>query len=195
MEKARRGTLRQLVHKVEQRVETGERISIGMIQNVAGQRAAGPMLLFPALIVISPLSIIPGLPTVVGINSALVAGQILLGREQIWLPKWLTERCLPRKHAERLLSFLKPVTEKVDTVARPRWQGMLAMPLRQVGASVCVLVGLIMPLLEFIPFTSTWAGAIIATFALAITARDGLLALVWVGLVVAALGVATLWLG
>jgi hypothetical protein len=195
MGKTKEGPLGALIDKVEQRVDAGERISIGMIQQVAGQRAAGPMLLFPALIVVSPLSIIPGLPTMVGINTILVAGQVLLGREQIWLPKWLTERCLPAKHAERLLGYLKPVSRTVDAVAKPRWSSLLGEPLRRVGAGVCVLVGLIMPLLEFIPFTSTWAGAIIATFGLAVTARDGLLALVWIGLVIAALAVATLLLG
>jgi hypothetical protein len=195
MGKTKEGPLGALIDKVEQRVDAGERISIGMIQQVAGQRAAGPMLLFPALIVVSPLSIIPGLPTMVGINTILVAGQVLLGREQIWLPKWLTERCLPAKYAERLLGYLKPVSRTVDAVAKPRWSSLLGEPLRRVGAGVCVLVGLIMPLLEFIPFTSTWAGAIIATFGLAVTARDGLLALVWIGLVIAALAVATLLLG
>jgi hypothetical protein len=55
--------------------------------------------------------------------------------------------------------------------------------MRRIGAVVCVLVGMIMPLLEFIPFTSTWAATIIAVYALAITARDGLLALAWMGLV------------
>jgi hypothetical protein len=195
MDDAKPGPLGALVDKVEQRVEAGEKVSISMIHKVAGQRAAGPMLLFPALIVVSPLSIIPGLPTLIGINTVLVAGQVLFGREQIWLPKWLGERCLPAKHAERLMNFLKPVSRTVDAVARPRWRALLGQPLRRVGAGICVVVGAVMPLLEFIPFTSTWAGAIIATYGLAVTARDGLLALMWIGLVIAALGGVTLILG
>lgn len=191
MDSAKQGALETLVGKVEQHVASGEKISIGMIQKVAGQRAAGPMLLFPTLIVVSPLSIIPGLPSLIGINTILVAGQIVLGREQVWLPGWLTKRCLPTKYADRFLGFLKPVTRKVDAVAKPRLSAMLAWPIRRIGAVVCVMVGLIMPLLEFIPFTSTGAGAIIATYGLAITARDGMLALAWIGLVMAVLGIAT----
>ena len=49
MDDAKPGSLGALVDKVEKRVDAGEKISIGMIQKVAGQRAAGPMLLFPAL--------------------------------------------------------------------------------------------------------------------------------------------------
>ncbi len=194
MEQAKPGVLGQLLEEVERRVDAGEEISIGMIQTVAGQRAAGPMLLFPALLVVSPLSIIPGLPTLVGINTILVAGQVALGRKTIWLPRWLAERCLPTKHAERLMSFLRPVSRTVDAVTKPRWRALQGAPLRRVGAAICVLVGLIMPLLEFIPFTSTWAAAIIAVFGLAVTARDGLLALFWIALVTGCVAVATLLL-
>ncbi|MET3924009.1 exopolysaccharide biosynthesis protein [Devosia sp. 2618] len=191
MEKAKAGALGRIVEKVEQRVENGEQISIGMIQAVAGRRAAGPMLLFPALIVVSPLSIIPGLPTLIGLNTILVASQFALGRKTIWLPRWLTERCLPAKNAKKLLGFLKPVTATIDGVSRKRWGAVMIDPVLRLGAVVCMAVGMIMPALEFIPFTSTWAGAIIATFGLALTARDGMVALAWVALVTAVAGVAT----
>ena len=177
------GPLGRLVRKVEERAKSGEAVSIGLIQEIAGQRAAGPMLLIPALIVISPLSIVPGLPTMVGLNTILVAGQIVLGRDRIWLPKWLRDRCISAKHAEKLLKFLGPVSRAADGVVKRRAKALTSMPMRRIGAVVCVLVGMIMPLLEFIPFTSTWAAAVIAVYALAITARDGLLALAWVGLV------------
>jgi hypothetical protein len=186
---AQDGTLEMLVGKVAERAEAGEKISISLIQQIAGQRAAGPLLLLPALIVVSPLSIIPGLPTIVGINTILVAGQVVLGREQVWLPEWLRKRCLSAKHAKTLANFLKPVSKAADGVVRRRYRFLTSAPMRRAGAAICVLVGAIMPLLEFVPFTSTWAAAIIAVYALAITARDGFLALAWLGLVLAAAGI------
>lgn len=189
------GTLGRLVRKVEERAKAGEAVSIGLIQEIAGQRAAGPMLLIPALIVISPLSIIPGLPTMIGLNTILVAGQIVLGRDRIWLPKWLRGRCISAKHAEKLLKFLGPVSRTVDGVVKRRAKVLTSMPMRRIGAAVCVLVGMIMPLLEFIPFTSTWAATIIAAYALAITARDGFLAVAFVGLVSAVAGAGFYFLG
>lgn len=177
------GALGTLVRKVEERAKAGEKVSLGLVQSIAGQRAAGPMLLLPALVVISPLSIIPGVPTMVGINTILVAGQIALGREQVWLPKWLTERCISAKHAQTLLKFLRPVSKVADGVIRRRARFMTSAVMRRLGAAFCVLVGCIMPVMEFIPFTSTWAAMIIAVYALSITARDGLLAMAWAGLV------------
>jgi hypothetical protein len=192
MAAAEDGVLGKLVGRVEERAKAGEAVSIGLIQEIAGRRAAGPMLLLPALIVISPLSIIPGLPTIVGINTILVAGQIALGREQVWLPKWLTERCISARHAKTLLKFLGPVSRAADGVVKRRARFMTGPLMQRIGAMICVLMGAIMPLLEFIPFTSTWAASVIAVYALAITARDGWLAMAWIGLV-AGMG-ALLWL-
>ncbi len=191
MAKTDRGAFSQLVDKVSDRVEAGEPISVGMIQQLAGQRAAGPLMLFPALVVVSPLSIIPGLPTLVGINTILIASQILLNRNKIWLPGWLRSRAVPEKYGSRLVEFLKPVGASIDAVAQRRWP-KVGKILRRFGAAVCAVVGAIMPLLEFIPFTSTVAASVIAVYALAITARDGLLALVWVALLAGVVGVAAL---
>ncbi|MBF0680343.1 MAG: exopolysaccharide biosynthesis protein [Devosia sp.] len=189
MADAQQGTLTNLIDKVDEHARAGDGISIGLIQEIVGPRAAGPLLLIPALIVISPLSIIPGIPTLTGIHTVLVAGQIALGRKTMWLPKWLTERSIPGRHVEKLLKFLKPVGRVADTIIKPRARVLVAPPLRRAGAVICVLVGMIMPLLEFVPFTSTWAAAVIAVYAMAITAKDGFLALAWVGLVAAALSI------
>ena len=184
------GALGTLVHEVEEQVKSGEAVSLEMIQSIAGQRSAGPILLLPALVAISPLSIIPGLPTLVGLNTILVAGQIAFGRETIWLPGWLKKRKLSAKHAQKLLKFLVPASEVADGVVKERASWLTGPLMRRMGAGICVLVGMIMPVLEFIPFTTTWAASIVAVYALAITARDGLLALAWGGLVLAVISVA-----
>lgn len=188
------GALGTLVHRVEEQVEAGKAVSLDLIRSIAGQRAAGPMLLLPALVAISPLSIIPGLPTLVGINTILVAGQVAFGQETIWLPKWLRERELSAKHARKLLKFLGPASEVADGVVKERARWITGPLMRRMGAGVCVLVGMIMPFLEFIPFTTTWAATIVAVYALAITARDGLLAVAWVGLVLAVISIALAFL-
>ncbi|WP_172124202.1 exopolysaccharide biosynthesis protein [Devosia sp. 919] len=187
------GSLERLVRKVEARAAAGEAVSIGTLRNVAGAQAAGPMLLLPALIVVSPLSILPGVPSLAGLNTVLVAGQLMLGRNRIWLPGWLARRSLAPKHVGKLLSFLYPVSRMADGVVRRRWLVLTGTWARRLGAGVCVLMGAIMPLLEFIPLSSTIAASVIAIFALALSARDGLLTLVWWGClaVLVALG---LWL-
>ncbi len=179
------GTLAPIVDEVDKHAKAGDPVSIGMIREIAGQRAAGPMLLLPALLAMSPLTVIPGLATIIGLNTVLVAGQIALGHEHIWLPKWLSKLKLAPTHAKKLVKFLKPVGKVADEVAKPRLQFLTSWPLRRVGAAACTVIGAAMPLTEVIPFTATWVGALIATYALAITARDGLLALARAGLILA----------
>jgi len=186
------GSLNRLISKLEGKVAAGEAVSIGLLQQVAGAQAAGPLLLLPALIVVSPLSIIPGVPSIVGLNTVLVAGQVMLGRNRIWLPGWLTRRSLPAKHAAKLLAFLKPVSKVADRVSKRRLLPLTGRLARRLGAGICVLMGAIMPLLEFIPLTSTVAASVIALYALALAGRDGWLTLVWWGALAVMVGLG-LW--
>lgn len=179
------GPLAPIVEEIEKHADAGEAVSIDMIKQVAGGQVAGPMLLLPALVAMSPLTIIPGVPSLIGINTVLVAGQIVAGRRHIWLPRWLKSRKLRATHTRTLLKLLKPVGKVADNVAKPRLKFLTAWPIRRLGAMVCVLIGLVMPITEVIPFTSTWAGATIGVYALAITARDGLLVVAWAGLLLA----------
>ncbi len=187
------GLLGRLVRKVQERTERGEPVSIGLLQEVSGAQAAGPMLLLPALIVVSPLSIVPGLPSLVGLHTVIVAGQLVLGRNRIWLPAWLKRRSLSTRHADKLLQFLRPVSRMADGVVKRRMLPFTGQVARRLGAAVCVLAGAIMPLLEFIPLSSTIAASVIAIYALSLSARDGLLTIAWWGClgVIAGLG---LWL-
>jgi hypothetical protein len=188
------GPLAPIVEEIEKHADAGEPVSIDMVKQVAGGQVAGPLLLLPALVAMSPLTIFPGVPSLIGLNTVLVAGQIVLGRRHIWLPKWLRSRTLSARHTQKLLKVLKPVGKVADSVAKPRLSFLTAWPLRRIGALVCVLIGLAMPLTEVIPFSSTWVGATIAIYALAITARDGMLVLAWIGLVLSIAAIASSFL-
>lgn len=184
-------SLSELIGEAERHVDANEPISLALLQRIAGQRAAGPLLLGPALLAMSPLTIIPGVPSLIGLSTVLVASQVAIGRDRIWLPGWLKRLKLSTRHAKRLLKFLKPIGRKADAVVKPRATFVTSWPLRRLGALVCAAIGLAMPMMEVIPFTSTWAGVVIAGYGLSITARDGFLALALTALV-AAIGLAAL---
>jgi hypothetical protein len=185
------GPLAPIVEEVEDRADSGQPVSVETVEKAAGEQVAGPLLLVPALIAMTPLTVVPGVPSLIALNTVLVAGQIALGRKSIWLPKWLRSRKLSSKHTKKLLKLLKPLGKVADKMVKPRLQFLTAWPLRRIGAGLCVLVGACMPMTEVIPFTSTWLGATIATYALAITAKDGLLVVAWVGLILAIMAVAS----
>ena len=58
-------------------------ITLGRLLEQVGSRSFGTVLLVPAIIVLSPLSGIPGLPSVMAVFVVVLAGQMLEGRDHL----------------------------------------------------------------------------------------------------------------
>lgn len=155
----------------------GDTVSVSDILQAVGPRSFGPVMLVPALIILSPVSGIPMVPTFGAVIITLVALQLMIGRHHVWLPKWLLKRKLKRWTLDRAVRFLYPMARVVDRFTRPRLKLFTRPPFRQLIALLCILAAATMPLLEPVPFMATTAAAIIALYSLALIARDGLLAL------------------
>jgi hypothetical protein len=133
------------------------------------------LLLLPALILVTPLSGIPGLSSLGGLTIALVALQMLLGRSNIWLPDFILRRHLPTARLEWSLDRLDRFAAFIDrrSVARAEW--LLAFPGRELVLTSCLLCGLAMPFLEVVPFSATSLAVVVSILASALLVRDGLL--------------------
>ena len=166
-----------LLEAIAERAAKGESISVATIQDIAGERIAGPLLFFPAMIVVSPLSLIPTLPTIVGTTVVLIASQLIAGRKTIWLPERLRRAALSPERTQKALEFLRPAVAWIEKLSKARLTFLTDGLGMRLAAFVCILVALTMPPLELVPGASTSAGSIIATFGLALTTRDGLLLL------------------
>ncbi|HSJ79451.1 MAG TPA: exopolysaccharide biosynthesis protein, partial [Erythrobacter sp.] len=57
-----------------------DRVTIGNILDAIGDRSYGPALLIPALIEITPIGAIPGVPSFLALFIVLVAVQLLLDK-------------------------------------------------------------------------------------------------------------------
>lgn len=186
--------LEGLLDAIANRAADGEGISVATIQEIAGERIAGPLLFFPAMIVVSPLSLIPTLPTIVATTVILIAAQLIVGRRQIWLPGKLRGVSLSPERTKKALEFIRPAVAWIERFSKARLTFLTDGLGMRIAALICILTALTMPPLELVPGASTSAGAIIATFGLALTTRDGLLLLVALGLVLGALLLLVHWL-
>jgi hypothetical protein len=171
-----------------------ETVCVGHLVSAMGQRSFGPLLLVPSLLVTSPLSGLPGFSSLAGITNALIAAQMLVGRETVWLPQTIRARCIGRSRLDKAIDFLGPVARLMDWLVRPRLSVLTRRPFNRLVAAICVLAGLVMPVLGLVPFASSIIGAAVATFALALVAGDGVLvAIATVGiLAIAGLGISAL---
>jgi hypothetical protein len=151
-------------------------VSLGAIVESIGNRSFGPLLLLAGILTISPLSGIPGMPTAMGVLVLLIAGQLLLGKKQFWLPGWLVRRSVAQSKLEKALTWLRPPARFIDRVLRERLMALVQGASLYVIAGICAAIALTMPAMEVVPFSVNIAGAAIATFGLALIARDGVLA-------------------
>ncbi|MCO5730934.1 exopolysaccharide biosynthesis protein [Rhizobium sp. SSA_523] len=156
--------------------QSKDQVTIHDVREAIGERSFGPFLLVPALIELSPIGGIPGLPTVIALIISLFAVQILFGRKHLWLPQFLEQRQVEGKKLTAAMDKMKPAAGFVDRLLAPRLKWLTKAPWLQVAALIAVLLCFTVPPLELIPFASSAPMGAIALFGLSLTARDGLMA-------------------
>lgn len=159
-----------------------------------GSRSHGPFLLVPALIEVSPIGGIPGLPTALAATIALFAAQLVIGRKHLWLPGFIARRKFKADKVRKGADKLRGVARFLDRWFHGRLPALTKGPFVRAAGVVVILLCLTVPPLELLPFASTAPMAAIAAFGLAMMVRDGVLMLAAFALsgVAAAVG-AGLW--
>lgn len=166
--------LEDVINRVIQLGQDKGEVAVGEIQQAIGQRSFGPFLFVPAIIELSPVGGIPGVPTFLALIVAVFALQILLGRKHFWMPAWISQRSLSGHKLESGLSRIKPAVRWLDRVIRPRLRWASRPVFLRALAAFCLLLVTSVPPLELLPFASSLPFGAIALFGLGITARDGL---------------------
>ncbi|WP_340644864.1 exopolysaccharide biosynthesis protein [Phenylobacterium sp.] len=161
------GHIRDLGHRA------AEKVTLGEIIDSFGRRAFAALLFVLAIPNLLPLP--PGSSTILGAPLLLIAPQMVIGFQTLWLPKVIDDRKLSRAELARVFDRLLPWLERVEQISRPR----LVFMFGPVGDR---LIGLICTLLSFvlilpIPLGNLLPALTIAVLAFSMVQRDGLLAL------------------
>jgi hypothetical protein len=155
------------------------RVSIGSLFQTIGRRSFGPVLLFAALVMSAPvIGDIPGVPVLSGLIIILVAVQLLLHRDHVWLPQWLLRRSASREKVDRAVEKLRKPARFVDRFLRHRLERLTRGGMAQLILAVCILTSCATPFMELVPFSANVAGAALTAFGLALIANDGVFVLV-----------------
>nr|WP_312449154.1 exopolysaccharide biosynthesis protein [Brevundimonas naejangsanensis] len=178
-----------------------EKLSLREMIEAFGERGFGAVILMLALMALFPWP--PGGKAVFSVPITLIAAELALQRDRVWLPRWLLKlsvsRAAYRTAVEKVLSRLR----RVERLTRPRWPALTGEA-ADVGIGViCILLALMMALP--VPFGDALPGLTLALFGLGIIQRDGAfilagmfgtavcgvyLALVWTTVVAVVSGVA-----
>jgi hypothetical protein len=157
--------------------EGSRRVTVHDIIVEMGERSFGPLLLIPALIGLSPIGAIPGVPAITSAIIFLIAAQILLGLRHFWLPGFLAQRSVTPETLAKAVRRMRPIARFTDRFLAPRLSILTDGVFRYIIAAMCLLVAFVTPVIELVPLAGIIPNAALAAFALAITARDGVWAL------------------
>jgi hypothetical protein len=187
--------LQDILHRLERTGKKKDQVTVGDMQETIGERSYGPFLLVPAVLEISPVGAIPGVPTLLAAIIAIFAAQMVLGRQHFWVPGILRNRAVSGDKLKKAAAKMRPLGRWTDKVFRGRLQGLVRGPVVRAAAALSILLCLTVPPLELLPFASTVPMAAIAMFGLAMLVKDGLLMLLAALLALSTVALGLGWLG
>lgn len=184
-------TLGDLLDRID-KAAVGEKVSVQDILNQIGDQSIMPVVLAIALVLVSPISGIPGISTLSAIVIVLLMLQAFFQRKHLWLPSFLCNRRVRSDRLHNAVSWLRKPAAWIDRHSHPRLRILTSGPLRWLTMLCCLLVPMLWPFLELVPFLTSIAASAVALMAFGLLTRDGLYVLFGYG-IVGGLGAAILW--
>lgn len=153
-----------------------------------GRRAFGGVLFAFSIPNLLPLP--PGSSTVLGLPLVLVAPQVMLGSDSLWLPRAVRRRGVDRAALGKGFDRLLPWLEKIETLLAPRLDWLFGPFADRVTGLVCTLLALV--LILPIPLGNLLPAAAVALLSLGLIQRDGIVLLLGYATAAASAGVLVL---
>ncbi|MEM7489052.1 MAG: exopolysaccharide biosynthesis protein [Pseudomonadota bacterium] len=163
----------EMVEQLDRLADERDRPSIGDVSERLGKRSVGALIALPALLEITPIGGIPGVPTLLALVIATFAVQIAFGRDHLWLPDLLDRRNVSGARVKASAAKLRPLARWADTHFGRHIRALMQAPMQRLVAVAIVLLCLTVPPLELVPFASTIPMATIAIFGLGLLFQDG----------------------
>ena len=168
-------SLGEILDRFDELAQQGTRVAVADLVDAVGTRSYGPFLVVPALIELSPVGGVPGVPTALAAVVVLFAAQMLFGRRRLWMPGWVARRSLGAQRLARLVAAVRPMAQRMDRWFHGRLRALTSGIGLRVAALACIALALLVPPLELFPFASSAPMGAIALIGLALLVRDGVL--------------------
>jgi len=149
-------------------------VSVKDVLDEFGERSVLPFILLASLLLVSPLSGLFGVTTLIAMVIIVLSAQALWGRRRLWLPGFILRR---RVKSSRLLlgiRWLRAPSKFFDRHSGRRLLILVTGPMRSITLLTCMVLPTAWPMLEFVPFASSFGGGTVALFSFGLFTRDGL---------------------
>ena len=172
----KQGDERSLTHLLDgmEHAARHDTVSVKDVLDEFGERSVLPFILVASLLLVSPLSGLFGVTTLIAMVIIVLSAQALWGRRRLWLPGFILRR---RVKSSRLLlgiRWLRAPSKFFDRHSGRRLLILVTGPMRSITLLTCMVLPTAWPMLEFVPFASSFGGGTVALFSFGLFTRDGL---------------------
>ena len=187
-------TVTNILDDLQSAAEEDDDVTVHAMTEQLGNRGVGALLLVPALLEMTPIGGIPGVPTALAVIIALFAVQIAFGRSRMWLPGFLDRRSVSSKKLKKAIDLLRKPAEWSDRHLGRSLTVLVDKPAPQIAAVAIIGLCATVPALELLPFASMIPMVTISLFGLAFVVRDGrVMALGWIAFAASVWSLWALW--
>lgn len=182
-------TVAKTIDTLSDKAKDQETLNVGNVLDELKHKGFGPFLIILAMINILPSGAVPFLPALCALLIIGVSVQMLFQRETLWLPKKLRDVSINKKKFEHGLHKVKPWSQKLDKLFKPRLSVLQSGWSTSLIAITCIVLALSIIAIGFIPFAPLIPSVVIVFFGLGLMFSDGamigaglvtfILALVW----------------
>jgi len=151
----------------------GRDVTVQDILDEIGERSILPVVLAISILLVSPLSGIPGVPTISAIILITLMAQAVAGRRHLWLPAFLRNRRVRTVRLQAATRWLRRPAAWFDRHSHPRMRVLTRNPWRRVTLLVCMVIPLIWPFLELLPMVTSFGAGAVALMTFGLLTRDG----------------------
>lgn len=151
----------------------GESIAVEEVIEKLGRKSFASLMLVFSLISTSPASAIPGITATVAAIVFILIVQMIIGRDCVWLPSFITRRHMSTTKLCKGISWLRKPVRFVERFLKARLTFLFHRPWYWLPLILILGLTLFMPFLEVIPTSGSIASAVIALFAAGLLTRDG----------------------
>lgn len=138
------------------------------IRDRLDERAFGLMILILAIPCLVPA--LYGVPQIVGVPILLLAGQMLVGRVEPWLPRPILDRSVSKAWLDRMADFATRRMRWFENLSRPRLTVFTRGWAERAAAAFMILATLTI----ILPMTNTVPSVALALLSVGLIQRDGL---------------------
>ncbi len=163
----------------------GESIAVAEVIETLGHRSFASLMLVFSMLAASPASAIPGMTATVAVIIFILVAQLIVGRDSVWLPGFITRRRMPTARLRQGIGWLRRPVHFVERFLQARLTFLLHRPWLWLPLFLILGLTLFMPFMEFIPTSGSIASAVIALFAAGLLTRDGALVMMSMALLLA----------